>query len=139
MVTTSESAPMTQARRVPRVLVGYDGSPAAAEAITVGAALLPAATAWVAYLWSPPFSSPELFAHLRRRARNLDELLELVEAEGGAEAHRLVATGIAVARANGWVANSVVRRTYGGEGFEMAALAEELAAQAEELRMAKAN
>ena len=130
MVTESESesAPTTQAGRVPRVLVGYDGSPAAAEAITVGAALLPAATAWVAYLWSPPFSSPELFAHLRRRARNLDELLELVEAEGGAEAHRLVATGIAVARANGWVANSVVRRTYGGEGFEMAALAEELAA-----------
>ena len=128
MVTTSESAPMTQAGRVPRVLVGYDGSPAAAEAITVGAALLPAATAWVAYLWSPPFASPELFAHLRRRARNLDELLELVEAEGGAEAHRLVATGIAVARANSWVANSVVRRTYGGEGFEMAALAEELEA-----------
>jgi nucleotide-binding universal stress UspA family protein len=110
------------------VLVGYDGSPPAAEAITVGAALLPTATAWISYLWSPPFASPELFAHLRRRAANLDELLELVEAEGGAEAQRLVATGIAVARANGWAADSVVRRTYGGEGFEMAALAEELEA-----------
>ena len=125
---TTESAPETGAVRAPRVLVGYDGSPAAAEAITVGASLLPAATAWIAYLWSPPFTSPELFAHLRRRARNLDELLELVEAEGGAEAQRLVATGIAVARATGWTAESIVRRTLGGEGFEMAALAEELEA-----------
>lgn len=125
---TTESAPDTGAGRAPRVLVGYDGSPAAAEAITVGAALIPAATAWITYLWSPPFSSPELFAHLRRRARNLDELLELVEAEGGAEAQRLVATGTAVARATGWTADCIVRRTYGGEGFEMAALAEELEA-----------
>ena len=124
----TESAPETGAGRIPRVLAGYDGSPAAAEAITVGAALFPSATAWIAYLWSPPFASPELFAHLRRRAANLDQLLELVEAEGGAEAHRLVATGIAVARANGWAADSVVRRTYGGAGFEMAALAEELEA-----------
>jgi nucleotide-binding universal stress UspA family protein len=122
----TDSAPETDTGRVPRVLVGYDGSPAAAEAISVGASLLPTATAWIGYLWSPPFTSPELFAHLRRRARNLDELLELVEAEGGAEAQRLVATGIAVARANGWSPDSVVRRTYGGEGFEMAALAEEL-------------
>lgn len=125
---TTEPAPETGAARPKRVLVGYDGSPAAAEAITVGAALLPAATAWIAYLWSPPFSSPELFAHLRRRARNLDELIELVEAEGGAEAQRLVATGIAVARAAGWTADSIVRRTFGSEGFETAALAEELEA-----------
>ena len=68
---TTESAPETGAVRAPRVLVGYDGSPAAAEAITVGASLLPAATAWIAYLWSPPFARPGLFAHLRRRARNL--------------------------------------------------------------------
>ncbi len=110
------------------MLVGDDGSPASAEAITVGASLRPATTAWIAHLWSPPLASPELFAHLRRRARNLDELLELIEAEGGAEARRLVATGVAVARANGWSADSVVRRTYGGEGFEMAALAEQLEA-----------
>ena len=120
--------PHTDAESVPRVLVGYDGSPSAAEAITVGASLLPTATAWIGYLWSPPFTSPELFAHLRRQARSLDELLALVEAEGGAEAQRLVATGIAVARANGWSADAVVRRTYGGQGFEMAALAEELEA-----------
>ena len=125
---TSHPKPDIGTGRAPRVLVGYDGSPAAAEAITVGASLLPGATASVAYLWSPPFASPELFAHLRRRASNLNELLELVEAEGGAEAQRLVATGVAVARANGWSADSVVRRTYGGEGFEMAALAEELEA-----------
>ncbi len=124
----SHPAPDIGAGRAPRVLVGYDGSPAAAEAITVGASLLPGATASVAYLWSPPFASPELRAHLRRRASNLNELIELVEAEGGAEAQRLVATGVAVARANGWSADSVVRRTYGGEGFEMAALAEELEA-----------
>ena len=114
--------------RVPHVLVGYDGSPAAAEAITVGAALLPAASAWIAYLWSPPFASPELFAHLRRTARDMDELLRLIEAEGGAEAQRLVATGVAVARANGWSAESLVRRTQGGTGFETTALAEELGA-----------
>ncbi len=124
----SHSEPDIGAGRVLRVLVGYDGSPAAAEAIAVGASLLPGATAWVAYLWSPPFASPELFEHLRRRASNPNELLELVEAEGGAEAQRLLATGVAVARAKGWSADSVVRRTYGGEGFEMAALAEELKA-----------
>ncbi len=125
---TGHTEPDIGVGRVPRVLVGYDGSPAAAEAITVGASLLPGATAWVAYLWSPPFASPELFARLRRRARNLNELIELVEAQGGAEAKRLVATGVAVARANVWSADSVVRRTLGGAGLEMAALAEELEA-----------
>ena len=51
-----------------------------------------------------------------------------MEAQGGAEAQRLVATGIAVAQRSGWSADPVVRRTYLGEGFEMAALAEELGA-----------
>lgn len=124
----NQSEPDPGAGRVRRVLVGYDGSPAAAEAITVGASLLPEAAASIGYLWSPPFTSPELFAHLRRRAHTLDGLLELVEAEGSAEAQRLVATGVAVARSNGWSADSVVRRTYGGEGFEMVVLAEELEA-----------
>lgn len=122
------SVPQGEAGRAVRVLVGYDGSPAAAEAITVGASLLPGADAWVAYLWAPPFTSFELSARLRRQARNLDELMELVAAEGSAEAQRLAATGIAVAQAQGWSAASVVRRTYGGVGFEMAALAEELGA-----------
>ena len=110
----------------PRVLVGYDGSPGAAEAIAVGARLFPGATAWIAYLWSPPFASHELFQQLRRQARSLDELSDLIEQEGGAEAQRLAASGVALALAAGWAGESVVRRSFGGEGFEMAALAEEL-------------
>ncbi len=111
-----------------RVLVGYDGSPSAADAIAVGAAMFPGAEASIGYLWMPPFASPALSQRLRSRARNLDDLVDLIEHEGGAEAQRIVDAGVALAHSAGWTAEGVVRRTYGGEGFQMAQLAEELGA-----------
>ena len=99
-----------------RVLVGYDGSPSAGDAITVGAAMLPGAAASIAYMWLPPFASPALTQRLRRRARNLDELVDSIEQEGGAEAQRLVDVGVAHARSAGWAAEGIVRRTYGDAG-----------------------
>ena len=114
------------AARELRGLVGYDGSPSSDDAVTVGAALFPTATPWIAFLWLPPFASHELSQRLRGRARTLDELVALIEQEGGAEAQRVVDSGLALARSLGWAAEGVVRRTYGGEGFQMAQLAEEL-------------
>lgn len=109
------------------VLVGYDGSPPSAAAIEIAACLLPGAAAAIVYLWTPPFADPRLRARLGRRAKNLDELVALVEREGGAEAERLAAGGTALARAAGWDVEAVIRRCYGGEGYELARLAEERA------------
>jgi nucleotide-binding universal stress UspA family protein len=110
----------------PQVLVGYDGSPDAANAIEIGALLLADLAARVVNLWSPPFSSEELRRRLGRDARSLDELASLLEREGVAEAERVTGAGVALARAAGWDAQPLVHRSYGGEGLELARLAEEL-------------
>lgn len=109
-----------------RVLVGYDGSPAANAAIEVGATLLPGASAWIIHLWTPPFASPGLRQRLWSRAGSLNELIDLIEREGGQEAERLAGTGVAVAGAAGWAAQTLIRRSYGGEGLQFARTAEEL-------------
>jgi nucleotide-binding universal stress UspA family protein len=120
-VTAPESG---QARR--RVLVGFDGSPAAVAAIEVGALLVPGAPAWIAYLWTPPFSSPGLRQRLWARASSVTELGEAIQREGAEEAARLADTGVAIAHAAGWDAEPVVRRSFGGDGLQFAQLAEEL-------------
>lgn len=107
------------------LLVGYDGSPASAAAIDAAARLFPGADATLVYLWTPPFADDEVRARLARRAKTLDELIELVECEGGAEAERLAADGAALARAAGWHVEPMVSRSYGGEGYELARLAGE--------------
>lgn len=107
-------------------LIGYDGSPASATAIDVGARLLPQARATVAYMWTPPFANPEVRQRLWPRARTLDDLIALIEREGFAEAEGLAAQGTAIARAAGWEAEPQVSRGYGGEGYELARLAREL-------------
>jgi nucleotide-binding universal stress UspA family protein len=107
-----------------KVLVGYDGSPSAANAIAVGALLMPSATARIAHVWTPPFASRELRARLRRRAGSLHELTKLVEREGLAEAQRLVGDGVAVATAAGWRAEPLVERCYGDTGFHFAEMVE---------------
>lgn len=109
----------------PVALVAFDGSPAAAEAIDIGARLLPAFTARIAYVWTPPFASAEVRRRLLRRARNLDELIVLVEREGASEAERLAADGVTLARAAGWAAEPLIHRSYAGEGLELARLAEQ--------------
>jgi len=111
---------------VTTVLVGYDGSPPSAAAIDVSARLLPEARATIAYVWAPPFANVQVRQRLWRRAKNLDDLIALVEREGAAEAERIAADGVAIARAAGWDAEPKVSRGYGGDGYELARLAGEL-------------
>lgn len=107
------------------VLVGFDGSLSATTAVQVGGRLLPMAVAHVVYLWEPPFASPELRHRLAQEARSLDDLMQALEREGRAEAERIAALGVAVARAAGWTAEPLVERSYGGLGYQFARLAEQ--------------
>ena len=107
------------------VVVGYDGSPGASAAINVGAVLVPGARALVACVWVPPFASDEVRRRLRAQARNLDELIEMVDREGEREAERVAATGATLARAAGWDAEPLVQRTWGAEGLAIAKAAEQ--------------
>ena len=56
----------------------------------------------------------------------VDEFVVAVEREGEREAERLAANGVTLARAAGWAAEPLVRRTYGGEGLQFGQLAVEL-------------
>ena len=107
-------------------IVGYDGSPTANAAIDAGALLFPQAHAWLTYLWTPPFASERLRRRLRAVAHDVNELIEMIEREGEGEAERLVASGVTLARAAGWDAEPVVKRTFGGEGLHLPQLAEQL-------------
>ncbi len=109
-----------------KVVLGYDGSLAANAAISNGAALFPAADAVVVYLCTPPFGSKGLRARLRHSARNVDELIDLVDSESEGEAARLVDTGVVLARAAGWHPEALVKRTWAGEGLGLAQVAEQL-------------
>lgn len=109
-----------------KIVVGYDGSSAAISAISTGSVLFPSAQAVVVYLSTPPFGSKGLRARLRHSARNVDELIDMVDRESEQEAERLVETGSTLARAVGWDAEPVVKRTWAGEGLGLAQVAEEL-------------
>lgn len=122
------SAPDTGVRS-PRVLVGYDGSPSAVNAIEAAATLLPSATASILHLWEPPFTSPELRHRVFDRAANPEALGRLIETEGHAEAERMARTGVKLAQAAGWDAEPLVKRTFGGDGYQFARTAEELGAE----------
>jgi nucleotide-binding universal stress UspA family protein len=108
-----------------RVLVGYDGSPAASTAIDAGSHLLPAAHAIVAHLWRPPFADTGLRQRLWTGSRDIESFVEAVEREGHREAERLAAVGVKLALAAGWTAEHLTRRTYGGEGVQLAQIAAE--------------
>ncbi|MBU9765671.1 universal stress protein [Mycobacterium sp. TNTM28] len=110
-----------------KVVLGYDGSLAANTAITSGAALFPGSEAVVVYLCTPPFGSKGLRARLRHSARNVDELIDLVDSESEQEAARLVDIGVVLARAAGWQPEALVKRTWAGEGLGLAQVAEQLA------------
>jgi nucleotide-binding universal stress UspA family protein len=109
-----------------RVIVGYDGSPAAIAAIETGAKLFPGAHAWITHLWTPPFASEEMRRRLWRGTAHLNEFIAAVEREGQFEAERVTAVGTTLAHAAGWHAEPLVERTYGGEGLELTQLAEKL-------------
>ena len=107
--------------------MGYDGSPAAARAIDTGARLLPGHIASVVHLWSAPFPDSELRDRLGGRgAISVQELMSLLEHEGAELAELTAADGVALARAAGWQAHARTHRSHGGQGFELAGLAEEL-------------
>ncbi|GIF23368.1 nucleotide-binding universal stress UspA family protein/effector-binding domain-containing protein [Actinoplanes tereljensis] len=109
-----------------QVIVGYDGSVAAGAAIEVAAALVPQAHARIAYLWVPPFADETLRRRLWHGTRRVDDFVAAVEREGAAESMRVATMGVALARAAGWEAEPLVERGYGGEGMQLAELAEKL-------------
>ncbi|WP_458683800.1 universal stress protein [Prescottella equi] len=107
-------------------LVGYDGSRRSAAAIEAGAALFPAAHGWITHLWTPPFADPTIRRRLLARARDADELTEMVEQEGRREAERIAAMGVALAQAAGWDAEPLLKRAWGTEGVSIARSAEDV-------------
>jgi nucleotide-binding universal stress UspA family protein len=109
-----------------RVMVGYDGSVAAGCAIEDAAMLVPVAHAWITHLWVPPFGNEALRRRLWRGTSMLDDFVVAIEREGECEAHRLAGMGAVLARAAGWQAEPLVERSYGGEGLQLAGLAEKL-------------
>ncbi|MER7007398.1 universal stress protein [Dactylosporangium sp. NPDC000555] len=109
-----------------RMLVGYDGSPAASAAIEAGAQLFPRAHAWVAHMWTPPFASTSLRDRLWTGPSNIDEFVEAIEREGKREADRMAAIGVTLAGVAGWDAEPLVVRSYGGEGLRFAELSEKV-------------
>lgn len=107
---------MTAAQHV-KVVAGYDGSLVAGAAIDAAARLMPAAHACVAFMSTPPFTQPRLRRRLRTVAGSIDELVELTEVEGQREAQRLADIGVTLARAAGWTAEPLVKRSYGSQGL----------------------
>lgn len=108
------------------VVMGFDGSPAAASAIGAAALLLPGAHGWITYLWGPPFTGDQVGRRLRERIGNLDELVDAVEREGKFEAQRITATGVILATAAGWEAEPLLEKTYGAEGTAIVRAAEKV-------------
>ncbi|KUL25617.1 universal stress protein [Actinoplanes awajinensis subsp. mycoplanecinus] len=109
-----------------RVLAGYDGSLSAAAAIEAGAVLLPSARVWIAFCWTPPFANEAIRRRLRIRETGLNDLVAAIEREGAAEAGRITATGVILARVAGWTPEPLIDRSYGGEGFAIGVLAEKV-------------
>lgn len=108
-----------------KVIAGYDGSLVAGAAVEAAAMLLPDARAQIAFLSTPPFATHRLLRRLRAAADGVNELIEITEREGTHEAHRLAGMGVALARAAGWNAEALVKRSFGGEGRCLAELAEQ--------------
>jgi nucleotide-binding universal stress UspA family protein len=108
----------------PRVLVCYDGSVPAADAIEVAALLLPDASPIVAVAWTPPYASDPVRHRLRHDTAGIDGFVAAIEREGEAGAHRLAAMGVALAAAHGWKAEPLVERAFGGEGLQLVQVAE---------------
>ncbi|GAA4607229.1 nucleotide-binding universal stress UspA family protein [Actinoplanes octamycinicus] len=111
-----------------RILIGYDGSVPAAAAIEVAARLLPVAAVSITHVWTPPFGSEALRHRLWRGTYAVNEFVAAIEREGEAEASRLAAMGATLAVAPGRETTTLVRRTYGGEGLQLAEIAGEIGA-----------
>lgn len=109
-----------------RVLLGYDGSLGALEAIQVGALLLPHFPITLMLLWDPALRPSSVRTRLAAQAGSPAELINLLEQEGTQEARRLAEAGVVLAQAAGWTpAEGRIRRSHGRDGLLMAQLAEE--------------
>jgi nucleotide-binding universal stress UspA family protein len=87
--------------------------------------LLPGCNAGIANLWAVPFAASELRPRVSKRTATVQELIDLLEQEAAAEAERIAAEGVILAKAAGWSAHPILKQAYGAEGLELAALAEE--------------
>lgn len=108
------------------LLVGFDGSRDAADAIAVAAHLMPAWRVRVAHIWTSPDPGSGLHRRLAHRAQTREHLERLARQEAAAAADGVAANGAALARAAGWTAEPLVRGEHTDEGVDLAALAEEL-------------
>ncbi len=111
------------------VVVGFDGSPDAAGAIELAARLLPGRTAHIAHIWAVPFAAAELRPRVSDRTATVQDMIDMLEHEAAAQAERVAAEGVTLAEAAGWTAEPVLKRAYGAEGLELAALTGELDAE----------
>ncbi|WP_327004397.1 universal stress protein [Dactylosporangium sp. NBC_01737] len=107
-----------------RIIVGYDGSAAANAAMTAGPLLIPDAHAWVAHLWQPPFADGQLRKRLWSDPGLLDAFVDAVRREGAWRADQLATTGVTLARAAGWDAETLVQPVDGARGYGLAQLAQ---------------
>jgi len=113
MVTGRSAVPL-------KVFVGYDGSLVASASLEAAGLLFPEAQGLIAHVWAPPFASDRLRHRLRADARTLDQLMEMVEREGGRESMRIAEMGATLARATGWEVEALLERTWGPEGVAIA-------------------
>jgi nucleotide-binding universal stress UspA family protein len=111
---------------VTQVIVGYDATAPASAALDAAARLLPHAHAWITHLWTPLLADDNLRRRLRTAEQNLDAFLPALERESEWRAARTAETGAVLARANGWEAETLIHRVMGGEGLELAQLAEKM-------------
>lgn len=112
-----------------RVILGFDGSAAAAAALDVGTRLVPGSRAWITYLWGPPFAGERVRRRLWEQAKDANELIELVQKEGRYEAERVISQGVTLARAAGWEAEPLLERSWSAEGSGIARAADEMDAE----------
>jgi nucleotide-binding universal stress UspA family protein len=111
---------------VTQIIVGYDDSPPASAALDAAARLIPHAHAWITHLWTPLLADDNLRRRLRTAELDLDAFLPALERESEWRATRTVETGAVLARAGGWQAETLTHRVMGGEGLELAQLAEKM-------------
>ncbi|MEV0842346.1 universal stress protein [Actinocatenispora sera] len=111
-----------------RVLLGYDGSPAATVAIEATSSLFPRCRIRIATTWAPAFADDRLRSRLWTGRGHLDEFIAAMEHEGEREACRIASTGVTLAEAAGCDAEPLAVRSLGGDGIRLAELADSLPA-----------
>jgi nucleotide-binding universal stress UspA family protein len=110
----------------PRLLICFDGSDGATEALTQAARLFPAAHATIAYVWQPPV--PYGGSSWGGQLLVPPEFEREIEARLANKAEELATEGAARARAAGLEADTDVRKTKGPVWRELLAAADKAGA-----------